>query len=420
MKSKRATGPGDRTDMGINNQEEKPGAILVINSGSSSLKFSLFTSDDSLRPFLSGQAEAIFTAPHFIARDGEGKVVGEKSWPPGTKLGHDGAIEQLFDLGSSGAMAGYKIHAAGHRVVHGGTVFTEPVLVDESVLDALEKLAPLAPLHQPYNIEAIRAVGKRARGLPQVACFDTSFHRTQSPIERTYAIPRRYTEEGVMRYGFHGLSYEYIASVLSEYDAKLASGRVVIAHLGNGASMCAVRAGKSIATTMGFTAVCGLPMGTRTGTIDPGILIYMMDNYSLDTRGVEDLIYNRSGLLGVSGISSDMRMLLASNDPHAKEAVELFIYRIGRELGSLAAALGGLDGIVFTAGIGENAAYIREKVCRDAGWLGIELDKEANEAGGPRISKDGSRASAWVIPTNEEIVIASHTKRLLKQSGGDR
>ena len=395
-----------------------PEAILVINSGSSSLKFSVFTPDGSLRPFLRGQIEAIFTSPHFIAHDGSGNVIGEKSWPRGTSLGHEGAIEYLFDFGGSGVMGGYRIRAAGHRVVHGGTVFTGPVLVNETVIETLKKLEPLAPLHQPFNIEAIKAVGKRAPGMPQVACFDTSFHSGNPAVERTYAIPRRYTEEGVRRYGFHGLSYEYITSVLPEYDRNLASGRVVIAHLGNGASMCAVKNGKSVATTMGFTAVCGLPMGTRTGTIDPGILIYMMDNYGMDARGVEDLIYNRSGLLGVSGISSDMRTLIASGDPHAKEAVELFIYRIGRELGSLAAALGGLDVIVFTAGIGENAAYIREKVCIDAGWLGVELDKDANEAGGPRISKDGSRVSAWVIPTNEELVIASHTIRLLETTGG--
>jgi len=399
--------------MGLNEQKEKPGAILVINSGSSSLKFSVFTFEDSLRSFLRGQIESIYTAPHFIAYGGDGNIKDEKTWPRGTKLGHDGAIEHLFDFGGSGVMEGYEIRAAGHRVVHGGTLFTGPVLVDESVVESLEKLVPLAPLHQPYNIEAIRALGKRAPELPQVACFDTSFHRTQSDLERIYAIPRKYTEEGLRRYGFHGLSYEYITSVLHKYDDNLASGRVVIAHLGNGASMCAVDKGKSVATTMGFTAVCGLPMGTRSGTIDPGILIYMMDNYSLDARGVEDLIYNRSGLLGVSGVSSDMRTLLASDDPHAKEAVNLFIYRIGRELGSLTAALGGLDGIVFTAGIGENAAYVREKVCIDAEWLGIELDKEANDAGGPRISGTGSEVSAWVIPTNEELVIASHTKSFL-------
>jgi acetate kinase len=400
--------------MSLINPKRKSEAILVINSGSSSLKFSVFAHDKTTEPVLHGQIESLFINPHFIAEDGDGNTVGEKTWPPGTILGHAGAIDYLFESDESDALAGHGVVCAGHRVVHGGTEFTEPVLIDEDVMESLKKLAPLAPLHQPYNLEAITAIMKRAPGIPQVACFDTSFHHTQPQIERTYAIPRKYTEEGVMRYGFHGLSYEYISSVLKNYDRKLASGRVVIAHLGNGASMCAVKAGRSVATTMGFTAVCGLPMGTRSGTIDPGILLYMMDHYGMDARGLEDLLYNRSGLLGVSGVSSDMRALLASEDPRAREAVDLFIYRIGRELGSLAAALGGLDGIVFTAGIGENAAFIRERVCIDASWLGVELNKEANDAGGPRISKEGSNVSAWVIPTNEELVIASHTKRLLE------
>jgi acetate kinase len=390
------------------------GAILVINSGSSSLKFSVFTAEEDIKLFIRGKIEGIFTNPHFSAHDSDGNVIGEKSWAQGTNLGHEGAIEFLFEFGGSGVLAGQLIGSAGHRVVHGGTEFKVPVIIDESVVASLENLVPLAPLHQSYNLEAIRAIMKRTPDFPQVACFDTSFHRTQTPLEQTYAIPRKYTEAGVKRYGFHGLSYEYITSVLPTYDEKLASGRVVIAHLGNGASMCAVKNGKSISSTMGFTAVCGLPMGTRSGSIDPGILIYMMDQYGMDTRAVEDLIYNRSGLLGVSGISRDMRTLLASTDPHAREAVQLFIYRIGRELGSLTAALGGIDGMVFTAGIGENSAYIRERVCLDAGWLGIELDRDANEAGGPRISKVGSPVSAWAIPTNEELVIAAHTRRLLE------
>lgn len=389
-------------------------AIVVINSGSSSLKFSVFISDSTLKSFIRGQIESIFTDPHFIAYDESNNIIAEKSWETNTRLGHEGAIDFIFQFGRSGVMESHKLVSAGHRVVHGGMSYKDPVIVDDYVIDSLEELIPLAPLHQPYNIVAIKAIRTRTPGFPQVACFDTSFHHTQSHIERTYAIPRKYTEEGIKRYGFHGLSYEYITSVLPAYDKNLALGRVVIAHLGNGASMCAVNAGKSIATTMGFTAVCGLPMGTRSGTIDPGILIYIMDNYGMDARELEDLIYKQSGLLGVSGISSDMRTLLSSEDSHAKEAVELFTYRIGRELGSLVAALEGIDGIVFTGGIGENAAYIREEVCLAAKWLGLELDKEANRTGGPKISKKGSKVSAWVIPTNEEFVIASHTKRLIQ------
>jgi acetate kinase len=315
-------------------------------------------------------------------------------------------------------LEGHGIAAAGHRVVHGGLEFTKPVLVDKNVIAALEKLEPLAPLHQPHNLVAIRAIMQRVPELPQIACFDTSFHRSQPAIEQIYAIPRKYTDEGVRRYGFHGLSYEYVSSVLPKYDEKLAAGRVVVAHLGNGASMCAMRNGRSMASTMGFTAVGGLPMGTRCGAIDPGILLYLMSRHGMDAHSIENLIYNQSGLLGVSGISSDMRTLLASKDPRAQEAVDLFVYRIGRELGSLVAALGGLDGIVFTGGIGENSDVIRARVCRDAAWLGLDFDGKANETGGPQISKENSRISAWVIPTNEELMIATHTKQMLSNKGG--
>jgi acetate kinase len=393
-------------------------ALLILNAGSSSLKFSVFLDvEEGLKQFLRGQIEAIHTEPRFVARDASGDIVGEEGWPAGTKLGHEGAIGFLFDWGRTGVLGEHRIVGAGHRVVHGGLNFTKPVLVDAAVIKELEKLEPLAPLHQPHNLAAIRAIIKRSLDFPQVACFDTSFHRTQTEIEQIYAIPRKYFEEGVRRYGFHGLSYEYISSVLPKYDEKLAAGRVVVAHLGNGASMCAMRNGKSMASTMGFTAVGGLPMGTRCGAIDPGILLYLMDQHGMDARALENLIYKQSGLLGVSGISSDMRTLLASRDAHAKEAVDMFIYRIGRELGSLVAALGGLDGVVFTAGIGENSDIIRARVCRDASWLGIELDEAANGARGPRISKQNSRISAWVIPTNEELMIAMHTKQLLDAKG---
>ncbi|HWP90722.1 MAG TPA: acetate/propionate family kinase [Thermodesulfobacteriota bacterium] len=390
-------------------------SILVLNAGSSSLKFSVFLKD-SLKLLLRGQIEGILTKPHFVARADSGDIVGEEDWPSGTNLGHGGAVEFLFKWGRTGVLEGHGIAAAGHRVVHGGLEFTKPVVIDNHVISALERLEPLAPLHQPHNLAAIKAIMQRVPELPQVACFDTSFHRTQPAIEQIYAIPRKYTDEGVRRYGFHGLSYEYISSVLPKYDEELAAGRAVVAHLGNGASMCAMRNGRSISSTMGFTAVGGLPMGTRCGAIDPGILLYLMNQHGMDAQSIENLIYNQSGLLGVSGISSDMRALLASKDPRAQEAVDLFVYRIDRELGSLA-ALGGIDGIVFTGGIGENSAIIRARVCRDAKWLGLDFDEKANETGGPQISKENSRISAWVIPTNEELMIATHTKQMLLKKG---
>ena len=281
------------------------------------------------------------------------------------------------------------------------------------MLADLEKLVPLVPLHQPHNLAAIKVVAERAPELPQVACFDTAFHRTQPAIAQLFALPRQYADEGVLRYGFHGLSYEYIASVLPDVDPHAAAGRTVVAHLGNGASMCAMKHGHSVATTMGFSSVDGLPMGTRCGALDPGVMLYLMDRHGLDLRELEKLLYKKSGLLGVSGISSDVRTLLASPDPRAAEALDLFVYRIGRELGSLAAALGGLDALVFTGGIGENAAVIRQRVCQDAAWLGIKLDEAANEAGGPCISRRESRVAAWVIPTNEELMIAQHTRGLI-------
>jgi acetate kinase len=282
------------------------------------------------------------------------------------------------------------------------------------VLQALEKYVPLAPLHQPHNLTPIRALLQRTPQLPQVACFDTAFHRRQPPLAQAYALPRSISERGVLRYGFHGLSYEYIAAALPRHDERAAAGKVVVAHLGNGSSMCAVDAGRSVASTMGFTAADGLPMGTRCGNLDPGVVLYLIDELGMDTRAVEKLIYQESGLLGVSGISSDMRTLLASDAPAAKEAVDLYVYRIGRELGSLAAALGGLDALVFTAGIGENSAELRQQVCRDAAWLGVELDAAANARGGPCISRPGNRTSAWVIPTNEELMIARHALRVIE------
>jgi acetate kinase len=284
------------------------------------------------------------------------------------------------------------------------------VLATPEVLAKLDELVPLAPLHQPHNLEPVRIIARRRPELPQVLCFDTAFHRAQPEVAQAFALPEKITSRGVRRYGFHGLSYEYIASVLPEFAPSAATGRTVVAHLGNGASMCAMAAGKSVASTMGFTAVDGLPMGTRCGSLDPGVILYLIDQMGMDARAIENLIYKESGLLGVSAVSSDMRELLASDDPRARFAVELFAYRIGRELGSLAAALGGIDALVFTAGIGEHAPAVRERVCKSAAWLGIELDAQANSRGGPCISTASSKVSAWVIPTDEELMIARHTQ----------
>jgi acetate kinase len=391
-------------------------AILVLNAGSSSIKFSLFLQKGGeLAPRLSGLLEGLYTAPRFTAKDAEGKEIDEHAWGEGQRLGHDGAIAHLVEfLGAQ--RADHRLVAVGHRVVHGGLEFSEPVKLDAGVIAKLEKFVPLAPLHQPHNLAPIRLVAERLPQILQVACFDTAFHRAQPEIAQAFALPKSITDRGVRRYGFHGLSYEYIASAFPRLDAAAAAGRVIVAHLGNGASLCAMRAGKSIASTMGFTAVDGLPMGTRCGAIDPGVILYLMDELKMDARAIEKLIYQQSGLLGVSGISSDMRALLESADPRAKLAVDLFVYRIGREVGSLAAALGGLDALVFTAGIGERAAIIRERVCRDAAWLGMTLDEVANANGGPRISAQGSRVSAWVLPTNEELMIARHTRRLMEKA----
>jgi acetate kinase len=291
--------------------------------------------------------------------------------------------------------------------------YAQPVRVDAEVMAYLSSLAPLAPLHQPYNLASIEAIAEAAPHIAQVACFDTAFHRAQPELAQAFALPRKYAEAGVRRYGFHGLSYEYVASRLKTVAPELAEARVVIAHLGNGASLCAIHRGRSIASTMGFTAVDGLVMGTRTGTLDPGVMIYLMDAYGMDARALEELIYRRSGLLGVSGVSSDMRVLRDSGEPAAAEAIALFVYRIVRETGSLAAALGGLDGIVFTAGIGENDSGVRAEVAKGCRWLGLELDEALNRQGSGRISSEESSVTAWVVPTNEESMVARHTARAL-------
>lgn len=390
--------------------------ILVINAGSSSCKFSIYetAADRSLSPGAHGQVEGIGEGADKAARieiaDGQARKLIDRAIAATDHADAMAAIHDWFgqNIGSEAGFAG-----VGHRVVHGGTVYAQPVFIDAAVLAELDELVPLAPLHQPHSLAAIRAVSAIAPQLPQVACFDTAFHRAEPALAQEFALPRAFTAKGVRRYGFHGLSYEYIVSVLPRFAPECAHGKVIVAHLGNGASMCAIEAGRSIATTMGFTALDGLPMGTRIGTLDPGVILYLLQHEGMNAAQIEQLIYERSGLLGVSGLSSDMRTLLASNLPTAKEAVDLFVYRIGRELGSLSAALHGLDAIVFTGGIGENAAEIRARVCKDAQWLSITLDDNANASGGPRISVRNSRVSAWVIPTDENLMIARHTRRLL-------
>jgi acetate kinase len=389
-------------------------AIAVVNAGSSSLKFSLFAlRAGALALEVRGQVEGLDTAPRFVARDASGRALAEQTWGQGVKLGHDGAVEHLRAFLRE-RLAGDRLVGVGHRVVHGGPDYAHPVRIDARILKALERLIPLAPLHQPHNLSPIAALLQRAPELLQVACFDTAFHRTNPDVAQRFALPGDLHEAGVRRYGFHGLSYEYVASILPRFDAEAAAGRTVVLHLGNGSSMCALEAGRSVASTMGFTAVDGLPMGTRCGALDPGVILYLMDERVMDARAIERLVYTQSGLLGLSGLSSDMRTLLASDDPRARLAIDVYVYRIRREVGSLAAALGGLDALVFTAGIGENAAPIRVRVCRDAAWLGLTLDEAANANGGPPISAPDSRVRAWVIPTDEELMIARHTLRVLE------
>ncbi len=387
-------------------------AVMVLNAGSSSLKFALFVaSKGDPVPLLRGQIERLDGAPALRLHNLPGAGF---SHPPGESelrraRDHAGALELLLDWFERDN-ADTRIVAAGHRVVHGGTHFSGPQRVTAAVMEKLAGIAPLAPLHMPHNLAAIEALSKRRPDMPQVACFDTAFHATQPPCATRLALPRAYGEAGLRRYGFHGLSYEYVVGALAQaVPGKVLPRRLIVAHLGNGASMCAILDGRSIATTMGFSTLDGLIMGTRCGALDPGVLLYLLDSEGLDAAALSTLLYDRSGLLGVSGISGDMRTLLASTRPEAAEAVELYCTRIGREMGSLAAALGGLDALVFTGGVGENAAPVRATVCAGARWLGIELDQAANARHGPCLTDPAKPVTAWVIPTDEELVIARHT-----------
>jgi acetate kinase len=394
--------------------------ILVLNAGSSSLKFCVYQSPHvgAWQLDARGQVEGIGTAPRFSAKDAAGKVIADDKLDKAVRDARQ-ALDSLAAWLRSRYRGG-SVLGVGHRVVHGGARYTAPVIVTPEILRDLRTLEPLAPLHQPHNLAAIEAVSDRLPGAPQVACFDTSFHRGQPAVAELVPLPAELRRGGVQRYGFHGLSYEYIASVLPEVAPEIARGRVIVAHLGSGASLCAMKNGKSIDSSLGFTALDGLCMGTRPGAVDPGVILYLFQNLKLSAAEVEGILYKKSGLLGISGISNDMRVLLESKEPAARLAVDYFVYRAAKEIGALAAVLGGIDGLVFTAGIGENAAPIRARICAASAWLGIQLDESANERRGPRLSRNGSAVSAWVIPTNEELVIARHTRSLLSLSDDAR
>jgi len=389
---------------------------LVLNAGSSSLKFGVCWRPEAedWRLESRGQIEGIGTSPRLSARDCAGRTLVNRK------------LEKVYDgLDALDAVAAWfrnmygdaQLVGVGHRVVHGGTRHTGPTVVTPRVLAELYRLVPLAPLHLPYNLAAIEAVFERFPDVPQVACFDTSFHRSQPRVARVVPLPREVCGSEVQRYGFHGLSYEYVASVLTRVAPEIARRRVIIAHLGSGASVCALKDGKSIDCSLGFTALDGLCMGTRPGSLDPGVVLYLFQNLKLSAKEVETILYQKSGLLAISGISNDMRDLLQSRAPRARMAVDFFVYRAAKEIGALAAVLGGLDSLVFTAGIGENSVEIRQRICGSCAWLGVELDAMANSRNGPRISCPSSKVSAWVIPTNEELTIARQTGRLLGLAG---
>jgi acetate kinase len=386
---------------------------LVLNAGSSSLKFCVYQRPGGKAWCLDsrGQVEGIGSKPRFSAKDEGGAVIEEQAL--GAEVRDSRAALDTLSSWLRGRYAGSQVRGIGHRVVHGGARFAAPTVVTEEVLAYLHRLVPLAPLHQPHNLAAIEAVAEQLPGVPQVACFDTGFHRGQSAVAELVPLPVEIRRAGVQRYGFHGLSYEYIASVLPRVAPEIAGGRVIVAHLGSGASLCALKDRKSIDSTFGFTALDGLCMGTRPGSVDPGVILYLFQTLGLSASEVETLLYKQSGLLGISGISNDMRDLLESRDADARLAVDYFVYRATKEIGALAASAGGIDALVFTAGIGERSAEIRRRICESTTWLGVALDEQANARHESRITHQNSAVSAWVIPTNEELMIARHTWGLL-------
>ncbi len=388
-------------------------AVLVINAGSSSVKFQIFdmTVPRTPRQLIKGQLDGIGSRPHLRAQGSDGASLIDKAYEPREIADVPAAIAAVGDW--LRGMQDLNFVAVGHRVVHGGPEFDRPILVDAQVLAQLERYIPLAPLHQPNNLASIRAMLARRPDLPQVACFDTAFHRAHSAVADHFAIPQSFYAEGVRRYGFHGLSYEYIAGRLAELAPNVASGRVIVAHLGSGASMCALSRGKSVESTMGFTALDGLPMGTRSGQIDPGVLLYLLTEKSMRAASLQDFLYHDCGLKGLSGVSNDMRQLEESAAPGAALAIDYFVYRIALFAGMLAAALGGLDAFVFTAGIGENSGLIRARVAEKLAWLGAHIDPDANAAAEPLISRPESKIALYVVPTDEELMIAQHTTALL-------
>jgi acetate kinase len=386
---------------------------LVLNAGSSSLKFCVFQRPPSehWRLEARGQIEGIGTSPRLSVKDANGESLANENLGNEVRDGRDAVAALAAWLRSK--YGGSRVLGVGHRVVHGGSRFTGPTIINPQVLEELYKLVPLAPLHQPYNLAAIEAASERLPGVPQVACFDTSFHRGQSAVAELIPIPRDLREAGLQRYGFHGLSYEYIASVLPDVAPEIANDRVIVAHLGSGASLCALKERKSVDSTLGFTALDGLCMGTRPGSLDPGVVLHLFQGLNLSVKDVETLLYKKSGLLGISGISNDMRDLLGRSEPEAQLAVDYFVYRVAKEIGALTAVLGGLDALVFTAGIGENSPEIRQRICQASAWLGVELDPAANADRRSIISTSLSKVSVFVIQTNEELMIARHTGSLL-------